>query len=234
MKARTALIATFALACAAFAGEKLVPKTVRAGSALNLQEFGGPDIRLSVKAVYPSSIYFMVSDYTHMIPVTRANLGDANARRGTDPTSNQMMLVPSTASRKVAKKDGKPYGDARSEMFLIYEEPRSKLKVYYADVASAPIDCRELVVSIPEPDSKTEPAPPERRAEEELPKPPAPKTVASKRDPRALPPELALWYTQLQRARESLDLSDAKAVEEFNRQVADYQKALQEARNAKR
>jgi hypothetical protein len=234
MKACSALLAIFALTRAVFAGEKLVSKIIPASGTLDLQEFGGPHIGINVKAVYPSSIYIVVTDHTHMVPVTRANLGDAEARRGTDPTKNQLMLVPSMATRKVAKKDPRSYGDLRSDMFLIYEDKQSNLKVYYAEVGSAPIDSRELVVSIPEADAQPQPPLPEKSAADEPPPTPTPKRPAQSRDPQAISPELSLWYVQLQRARESLDARNAKAVEEFNRQVADYKRALDEARKGKR
>ena len=227
MKVSCLVFAALLSAAPVQGSEKLIEKDVPSGKTLHLTEFGGPDVRIKVNSVYPSSIYVTITDYTRMVPVTRAVLGEgAGVSKG--PTTlqeqHEAMMVPTSETRKVPKKNGATYGDLKTDMFLVYEEQRTGLKVYVADNANAPVNTRTLVIAVPTPEIPAprvvSPAPPAPSIE-----PAAPKPVTR---------DFAAWYRGLQQTRASLDLSDPDAVQRYKERLEEYNKAVQKSSGAKR
>jgi hypothetical protein len=108
-------------------------------------------------------------------------------------------------------------------MYLVYIEPRSGTQLYFADeTAGQNLDV--IFLGTPAPQTQS-PAPPE----------PAASPRAQHARPYAdgyLSDELLAWYLRLAKARDSLDLNDAGAVERFNAEVARYHAELKRARAA--
>jgi hypothetical protein len=221
------LLAGLLLSGGAVAAEKLVERDVPTGKQLHLQEFGGPDVRIKINAVYPGSIYLTVTDHSRMVPVTRQNLGGGAAGSGgaTLQENYEAMMVPTSHSRKIPKKDGKPYDGQRGEMYFLLEEKRSGLKVYLAEVRSTPVNAHTLVIGVPEAESANGPAP----VEETTQSAPAAAEPAPKRPVR----DFAAWFRGLEETRANLDRSDPRAVETYNQRVEEYHKALKQAQGLK-
>jgi hypothetical protein len=198
--------------------EKFIRRDVPFGKAVNLQEFGGPNIAVAVTAAEMSYISANIADYTQLVPVASTTFQGGIV-------DTQIAMVPTSDGRRVEKKDGVLFPADRSEMYLLYHDRGSGIRVYFLDSIS-PQNHHSLVVAVPLP-----PLPPP-------PQPSPPTTSASPEPTRqagdgVLSSELLAWYLKLQSARQSLNTANSAAVEQFNKQAAEYHDAVKKARAAK-
>jgi hypothetical protein len=196
--------------------EKFIQRDVASGAGLNLEDFGGPHIIVALAAAEPTFISAHIADHTQLVPVAQTNI-----QGGT----SSVVMMPTRKGIKIEKRNGMPCPGSRSEMYLLYDDKPSGLRVYFLD-AIAPQNHHTLVVRVPPP-----PLPPP-------PQPAVPTTSASIEPSRqpgdgVISSELLAWYLKIQQARQSLDTTNAEAVAQFNRHAADYHAALKKARETK-
>jgi hypothetical protein len=206
--------------------EKLIRREVPFGSTLNLKEFGGPNISVAITAAEISYVGATISDYTQIVPVARTNIQGVTVDdyRGTASVygTNQVVMMPTRDSRRIEKKNGVRLPGTSSEMYLLYDDRTSGIRVYFLDTIS-PQNHHSFVVAIPPPPPPL-PTPPTTSDNAEPTRQPGDGVISS---------ELLAWYLKLQSARLSLDAKDSTAVAQFNRQAAEYHDALKRARVAK-
>ena len=207
---------------------ELIRREVPWGETVRLKDFGGPDISLAVQGREMSYVSVVIADFTRLIPVARTNIqgvevNNANAT-ATVYGSSSVDLVPTRNSVRVEKKGGIPLAGSRSELYLLYAEPASGIKVYFLDeIAHQNTDL--LVVSVLKAAKRPDLAP-------------APAKMPGEHSPNAeanlgvVSPELLKWYFSLQQERQALDVSKAESVKQFNAHAAAYHAALKRARAA--
>jgi hypothetical protein len=152
-----------------------------------------------------------------MVPVTKTYNGNT-----------LVVMQPTRSELRAEKKGGERFQGTRSEMYLLYREPKSGIAVYFLDsIARQNFD--NVVIAVPSAPSVSS-AP--------VPATPPTKTAETDSNKQAgngvLSDELLAWYLKLQAARQSLDINDQAAVVKFNEQAAQYQDALKKARDAKK
>jgi len=176
-----------------------------------------------------------IIDYTNMVPVARTNISGVTVdnfnNTATVYGSTDATMVPTRTSIRVEKRNTVNYSATNHDMFLAYEDPSSRIRVYFLDsIARQNFD--NFVIAIPREDRlSTPPATPSIPISTPAPVPHTPVLSTPSVSPY-LSPALASWYTRLQSERRLLDLSDHQAVERFNEHAAQYQDALKKARAA--
>lgn len=219
MKTTTIIALALSLLTFASASDKFVRRDVPVGGGLNLKEFGGPDIVVSVFNDGQSFVGFVgvsVADYTKLVPV-------AHIIKGDDGYSSEISMEPTVGGSRVEKKNGTPFPGTRFEMYLLHSDKTSGIRVYFLDTISA-MNHNTVVIAVP--DSTTPRIPPS-----------PPQSAPANAEPKAretsddvVSPELLTWYFRLQKSRQSLDITDSAAVARFNQSAADYHNALKQAR----
>jgi len=214
---------------------QFITKEIEFTKPLNLADFGGPHIEVLVRGREMTFVSVQTADYTQMVPIARTNIQSVEVNNFNNTATvygtTSSDLQPTKRTRGVKKERGVPGPDGRNDMYLLFHEPKTGIKVYFLD-AIARMNHDKLVVAVPKP------APPPTLPQPFLPAlpPPAaptPTTPAPTKRTDGFPisPELFAWYVRLQKERESLDTSDPEAVALFNRHAADYHEALKKARS---
>lgn len=189
------------------------------GESIKLLEFGGSEIALAIRAAEMTYVLVDVADFTRLVPISRPIFSGAR--------TSEIIMVPIRSSHRIEKKNGTPFPGHSSDMYLLYEDRRTRIRVYFLD-AIPPINHRSIVIAVP----SQFPLPPENIEDE----PPAESNQEPSAESTQEPPvgfvsrELHAWYLKLQRSRQALDTADAAAVAKFNKQAAAYHKALKQAR----
>ena len=216
---------------------QFITKEIEFTKSLNLADFGGPHIEVMVRGREMTFVSVQTADYTQMVPIARTNIQSVEVNNFNNTATvygtTSSDLQPTKRTRGVKKERGIPSPDGRNEMYLLFQEPKTGIKVYFLDAISR-MNHDNLVVAIPKP------APPTTIPQSfpptiPLPANPAPATPAPTKQTDGLPisPELFAWYVRLQKERETLDTSDPEAVALFNSHAADYHTALKKAQTAK-
>lgn len=214
---------------------EFINKEIEFTKSLNLADFGGPHIEVFVGKREMTYVSVQTADYTQMVPIARTNIQSVEVNNFNNTATvygtTTSDLQPTKQTRGVRKERGVPSPDGRHEMYLLFTEPMSGIKVYFLDGVSR-MNHDDLVVAVPKP----APVPVLPQPFSPQPSPPVtpiPNASNSTKRTEGLPisPELFAWYIRLQKERESLDTSDPEAVALFNRHAADYHAALKKARN---
>ena len=217
MPRNTLLVVAFiALSSAfnSFSADKVLSKDVENGRAINLSDYGGPNIVVGISAVEMTYALGYVMDYTRMIPQISGN-SISNA---------EIVMTPTRMSLKVEKSGAVPIEQGLKKGVLLYTEPNSRIRVWFLDEI-APLNHYRIAVSVPEkPQPPALPNVPTKFGEHE-----GQNNVGDK----VLSPELLAWYLKLQRERQVLNTDDDAAVRRFNQQAAEYHEALRVSRKAK-
>ena len=195
------LAAIFAQTLGCLAGETMqfLRREIPWGQPVALQEFGGPQIEVSVRSRQISFISVDIADYTRMVPVVVRDQGIYG--------NSRVVMQPTRETRRIEKKNGVAVPGGRSDMFLLFLEPSTGIQVHFSD-ETAGQNRDVLIVGVPE--KLRAPAAPE----------PAPK-----RDAQAdgyLSDRLLNWYLRLEEQRDKLDMNDPEAVRRFNEEAARY------------
>ena len=202
---------------------------------LNLADFGGPHIEVFVRSREMTFVSVLTADYTQMVSIAHTNIQTVEVNNYTNTATvygtTSSYLRPTKQTRGVKKDEGIPGPGGRNEMYLLYQDPTTGIKVYFLDTISS-MNHDTLVVAVPKP------APPPSLPQSFPPAPPPPSTptpttpIPNKRaEGLPISPELFAWYVRLQQERESLDTSNPEAVALFNRHAADYHDALKKAQS---
>ncbi len=235
MKLSVLAILLFALsATAKDDNTQLITKDIEWTKPLNLADFGGPHIEVFVRSREMTFVSVQTADYTQMVPIARTNIQSVEVNNYTNTATvygtTSSDLQPTKQTRGVKKERGVSGPGGRNEMYLLFQEPKTGIKVYFLDAISS-MNHDTLVVAVPKP------APPPSLPQSFPTAPPPPSTPTPtppipNKHAEGLPisPELFAWYVRLQQERESLDTSNPEAVALFNRHVADYHDALKKAR----
>lgn len=213
---------------------RFITKEIEWTKPLNLADFGGPHIEVFVRSREMTFVSVQTADFTLMVPIARTNIQSVEVNNYTNTATvygtTSSDLQPTRQTRGVKKERGVPGPGGRNEMYLLFQEPKTGIKVYFLDAISR-MNHDTLVVAVPKP------APPPNVPQlfpsaPALPNKPAPSTPIPNKHAEALPisPELFAWYVRLQQERESLDTTNPEAVALFNRHAADYHDALKKAR----
>ena len=215
---------------------QFITKEIEFAKPLNLADFGGPHIEVFVGSREMTFVSVQTADYTQMVPIARTNIQSVEVNNFNNTATvygtTSSDLQPTKQTRGVKKERGVPSPDGRHEMYLLFTEPKTGIKVYFLDSISR-MNYDNIVVAVPKP------APPPALPQAFLPSLPTPATPApttpnptKRTDGLPISPELFAWYVRLQKEREALDTSDTEAVALFNRHAADYHAALKKAQNA--
>ena len=200
---------------------------------VNLADYGGPHIEIYIRENKISSIATMVTDYTRMIPVAKTRIQSVVVDNYRDTAtvygSTRSTTQPTRSRPSIPKENGIPIPNSLSRMFSIYYEPTSGINVYLLDVISSQ-NQNTVIVSVPKP--KSEPTPSPDKPAVVIPKSEPVMSSQEKKTGQPLTPELFLWYIELQKKREFLDVSKPTEVAKFNLHVAAYNRALKRARLA--
>src|SRR5262245_30958905 len=118
-----AFLFTVALAGQASAADELLTREIPWGQGVRLAEFGGPDLEVCVRTREMTHVVAEIIDYMRLVPVARANLqGYVDTR-----------MVPMKTTLRVEKKHGTPVPGGRHEMYLLFHEPETGIRVFFLD-----------------------------------------------------------------------------------------------------
>ena len=106
-----------------------VRKDLEWGKQINLQDFGGPHIEVSVTAREMTFVTVKAADFTKMVSAVRYNTTNGYQNR-------TVVTVPTRDTQNIQKHNGKTYPGSNSTMYLLYHEPTSGTDVYFLDVIS--------------------------------------------------------------------------------------------------
>jgi len=112
------------------------------GKSINLEDYDGPHIEISILDRDISEVRAQIVDYSVLIPKAKSSTNG----------NNQVVMSPSTQMKKIEKSEGIPLPGGSSglaKMYLIFEHKPSGIKVYFYDeIASMNFD--SLVVALPQ------------------------------------------------------------------------------------
>jgi len=150
MKLTVFLIFLFAFsATAQDTTTKFFTKEIEWTKSLNLADFGAPHIEV---IVHSEMTYVTVQtlDYTQMVPVSRASIqvDDSGYNNVNVYAYDTTVMVPTRQTQSVKKEKGIPSPDRRNQMYLLFHEPKSGIKVYYLDTISG-MNRNSVVVAVP-------------------------------------------------------------------------------------
>jgi hypothetical protein len=191
-------------------------QVLKYGQALNLQQFGGPEIQVSVTSIRQTRIYAQVVDHTKVTPVARVRIDSVAAYsdhaevRG----SKQVVMVPKRFNVEVPLDRRESLPECDTKISQIYEVPDSGIRVYYVDRIQ-PANTYELAVFVPKDNSK--------QASDAF------EPAATHLDSE----KLEKWYITLQNEKYKLNQNDPAAVAAWKRDVQLYNEALKEAQRKK-
>jgi hypothetical protein len=195
---------------------RFVRREVPWGQSVNMEEFGGPRVEVSVRSRQINFVSVDIADFTRMIPVL---VNDA-----TIYGPSRVVMQPSRETRRIERKNGAQAPGGRSDMYLLHVDPVSGTQVYFSDEAAGQ-NRDVLIIGTP----REAPG----LAERFRPRPPKPEKPAPRSRLHAdgyLSDKLLDWYLRLEAKRDRLDLKDTAAVQRFNEEAARYQAELQRAR----
>ncbi len=156
---KTSLLLFILLSVRIFAADspEIVHREVPFGKSINLQEFGGPNIEVSVRTREMSYVSADIIDHTQVVPVARTNIQGVTVNNFSNTATvrgtNQVLLLPSRVSRRVEKKNGTRIPGINSDLFLLFEHRETGLKIYFFDAISR-MNHDSVVISVPKPPAK--------------------------------------------------------------------------------
>ncbi|MGB8353094.1 MAG: hypothetical protein WCD79_04335 [Chthoniobacteraceae bacterium] len=196
---------------------------------INFADYGGPHFELYVTGADTGLINITTVDYTQTIAVAKTRIDSVQYNAYVNTTTvtgaNWIDTKYPTTSRQVEKKNGVPFSGSNHDMYFLYLEPSTGIKIYFLDDVSR-MNCNDVVIEMPNYAVSATPTPSVARLIEPQSNP-IPKTL---NNDAPISPELYSWYVKLVKERETLDVSNHEAVAQFNKHVAAYVNALTTAR----
>jgi len=202
---------------------------------INFADYGGPHIELYVTGADTGLVNIATVDYTQTIPVAKTRIDSVKYNVYSNTTTvtgaNWVDTKYPKTTRQVQKKNGIPFPGTNHDMYFLYSEPSTGIKVYFLDDLSR-MNCNDVVIEFPNHAASymASPTPPPPLAG--LVEPQSNPTPKAPNNDAPISAELYSWYVKLVKERESLDVSNHEAVAKFNKDVAAYLNALTAARQA--
>lgn len=130
---------------------KLIRKDLNVGIPINLRDFGGPNISIQLSGNTPSAIDAVIVSPERLMAVAEGPDGSTRSKR---PVSvNGVQRRSRNESVRVEKKNGIRFPGSNSDMYLLYTDKATGLKVYFLDTRAMQNEWA-AVIEVPPPAKK--------------------------------------------------------------------------------